>query len=170
IVWLDPVFVRVNVPEGLIATIKPGDTARIAFDALGKEVFEGKLDQILPSADPASRTFPVKVLVSNPKQLIRPGFFARATLLGAVGGEGQFFVPNDALVTQGEKSHVIAVREGKAVLVSIERGSSQGAKISVKGDLKKGDQVVVRGNETLRGGEPLLVQAEAPATQPQQGS
>lgn len=156
IVQLDPLFVRIWVPEDVIATVKEGDEAVVTFDALGRRSFTGKVAQILPEADPNSRTFPVKLLLENPKLEIHPGFFARAMLVSKTA-ESAVVVPKDAVVTQNEKSHVVAVRDGKAVLVPVERGLGQGDLMAVKGDLKEGESVVIRGNEALRGGEPLMV-------------
>jgi membrane fusion protein (multidrug efflux system) len=163
LVQTDPLFVRVNVPESVIARVKVGDEAEVQFDALGGEKLTGKVDQILPMADMGSRTFAVKVLLPNPEMQIRPGFFGRGVLTSSTQG-ARLLVPKDALVTRSGGSHVIVARDGKAALVQVERGPSEGGKIAVSGDLKEGEQVVIRGNETLRGGEPLAVQQAA--TQP----
>jgi RND family efflux transporter MFP subunit len=160
-VWLDPVFVRTNVPEYVIARVKKGDAARVVFDALGDKVFTGTVDQIIPTADPASRTFPVKVLLKNPGNAIQPGFFARVTLL-AKSDTPQFVVPKDAVISRAGGSHVIAAREGKAVLVPVKPAGAEGTKAYVSGELKAGDRVVTRGNEALRGGEPLMVEGDPP--------
>jgi membrane fusion protein (multidrug efflux system) len=157
VVQLDPLFVRIWVPEEVIATVREGDEAVVTFDALGRRAFTGKVAQILPEADPNSRTFAVKLLLDNPKMEIRPGFFGRAALVWKTA-EASVVVPKDAVVTQGERSHVVAVRQGKAVLVPVERGLAQNGEIAVKGELKAGEQVVVRGNESLREGDMLMVQ------------
>ncbi len=165
VVWTDPVFVRTNVPENLIARVKKGEEVRFSLDAIGDRVFVGKVDQILPVGDPASRTFPVKVLVPNPEGLLRPGFFARAMLLSA-GGAGQFLVPKDAIVAGPQGQHVVVARDGKAVVVPVKRGPGGGAKASVVGELRENDRVVVRGNEALRGGEALMDPAAGPPGPP----
>lgn len=165
LVWLDPVFVRVNVPEYAIAKVKKGGEARVTFDALGDATFTGVVDQVIPNADPGTRTFPVRILLKNPDRLIQPGFFARATIL-APGGEKQFVVPKDAVISAADGSRVVAVREGKAVVVPVKRGSAEGDKISVTGALEESDAVVIRGNETLRGGETLMVEGQPPAGPP----
>jgi multidrug efflux pump subunit AcrA (membrane-fusion protein) len=136
----------------------------VKVDALGGEVFVGKVDQILPEADPGSRTFQVKLLVPNPQGKVRPGFFARATLVSK--SETQLVVPKDAVVARGTNAHVVAAREGKAVIVPVKRGASEGSMIAVVGELTEKDQVVTRGNEALRGGEPLMLPPPAPATAP----
>ena len=165
IVQLDPLWVRVNVPEGVLSRLAKGDEARITIDALGGEVFTGKVDQILPEADPASRSFQVKLILPNADGRVRPGYFARATLLSK--SKSQLVVPKDAVVQRGPASHVIAVRDGKAVLVPVKRGSTQGDMTAVAGELTETDQVVTRGNEQLRGGEPLLVPPPSPAAEQQ---
>ena len=164
VVQLDPLFVRVNVPESVISRIRIGDAATVTFDALGigGTTHTGKIDQIIPSADPSSRTFPVKILLPNPELKIWPGFCARATLTGRSQGSS-FLVPRDAVVTGGSQHRLIAARGGKAVAVPVTIGAGSGDKVSVTGELNEGDVVVVRGNESLRGGEDLIVQ-NPPAT------
>ena len=162
VVLLDPVFVRANVPEYVIPKIKKGDPARVTFDALPDKEFTGTVEQIIPTADPGSRTFPVKILLKNPDFVVRPGFFARATLL-AKGDAQQFAVPKDAIVTGARGAHVVAARDGKAVVVPVKSAGAEGGKAFVAGDLKENDRLVTRGNETLRGGEPLMVEGQPPA-------
>jgi RND family efflux transporter MFP subunit len=178
---LDPLFVEVNVPEEVIARVAKGDPAQIRIDALGQQSFEGKVDQILPQADPGSRTFRVKILLPNPEFKIWPGFFARATLTSKSEAP-QFVVPRDALVTKDAQSHVVVARDvktgpaqgpmgpsttGTAVVVQVTVGRSDSRTVSIVGDLKQGDLAVTRGNETLRGGETLIIMnPPAPASQP----
>jgi membrane fusion protein (multidrug efflux system) len=115
-----------------------------------------------------SRTFAVKVLMPNPEMKIRAGFFGRAVLTSASEAPRPV-VPRDAVVTRSGGSHVVVARDGKAVVVPVERGLADGNMIAVGGDLKEGELVVTRGNEALRGGEPLAVQPPA-ATQPVAGA
>jgi membrane fusion protein (multidrug efflux system) len=177
VVQLDPLHVRVNIPESLIARIKVGDFATVTVDALGGESFTGKIDQIIPYPDAGSRTFPVKILLPNPDHKIWPGFFARATITSQSAVDA-FLVPRDAVTTSGNIHRVMAARNGKAVPVPVKLGPGMGDKISVTGELTESDLVITRGNEMLRGGEDLLVQnppapaqwATAPTTQTAQGS
>ena len=166
VVQLDPLFVRVNVPEGLMSRIKQGDSAAVTVDALGGQSFTGKIDQIIPTADPATRTFPVKILLPNPDGKIWPGFFCRATITSQ--GESAYLVPRDAVVTSGNQHRVIVARDGKAVSVPVTMGLGVNGKVSVVGELTEADVVVTRGNEMLRGGEQLIVQ-NAATTQTAQG-
>lgn len=158
VVLLHPLWVRVNAPEEAMAKLKVGDEATISVDALGGEKLTGVVDQILPEADLSSRTFPVKIRLANPQGRVRPGMFARAVLTSK--SEAGLVVPKDAVVARATEAHVIVARDGKAVMVPVTRGPAEGDKVTVtpvagKGTLSEKDQVVVRGNEGLRGGEPL---------------
>lgn len=164
IVQLDPLWVRVNVPENVVARLTKGDEARITIDALGGETLTGTVDRILPEADASSRTFQVKLLLPNPDGKVRPGFFARATLLSK--SKTQLVVSKDAIVQRGAAAHVVAMREGKAVVVPVKRGPAEGAMVAVEGELTEQDQVVTRGNEALQGGETLLPPPPPTATAP----
>jgi membrane fusion protein (multidrug efflux system) len=157
LVQLDPLFVRVNVPESVIAQLQSGQEAKVRVDALEDAEFAARVEQILPEADPATRTFTVKLLLANPQFKVRPGFFARAVLVGEAPGDA-LAVPKDAVVTQGARSHVVAVRGGKAAIVPVERGASDARYTLVRGDLKADDKVVTRGNETLAPGQDVVVQ------------
>jgi RND family efflux transporter MFP subunit len=159
LVKLDPLWVKVMVPESVIARVQPGDEAPISIDALKGRKFTAVVDQVLPEADPLSRTFAVKLLVKNPEGRVRPGFFARATLMGR--SDAEVVVPKDAVVPRGTDAHVVAARDGKAVVVPVTRGPSEGDTVAVTplkpGDLTDQDVVVIRGNEQIRGGEPLMI-------------
>ncbi|WP_428938939.1 efflux RND transporter periplasmic adaptor subunit [Fontivita pretiosa] len=156
LVRLDPLFVQVNVPEYLVARLTEGDEASVTIDALNGQSFSGKVEQILPEADPASRTFRVKILLPNPQYLIRPGFFARAVIVTR-SDKPVFLVPRDAVISQGPRSHVVVARDNKATIVPVILGSGLGEKIAVSAELLDNDVVVIRGNEGLMPGAPLMV-------------
>src|SRR5688572_29132785 len=79
-------------------------------------------------------------------------------------------VPKDDVVPRGTDAHVVVARGGKAVVVPVTRGPSEGETVAVTplkpGDLTDQDAVVIRGNEQIRGGEMLMIlgpPAPAPA-------
>ncbi len=161
---LDPLFVDVNVPEEVIARVKKGDPARVQIDALPGKNLTGTVDQVIPLADASSRTFRVRILLPNSDLTVWPGFFARAAL-SSRSDQPEFLVPKDAIVTRESSYHVVAARDGKAVIVPVTLGRAEGGNMSVTGDLTESDVVVIRGNESLRPDQILLVM-NPPTTQP----
>lgn len=157
----DPILFRVPVPERYISAIKRGDKAQVRFDALVERSFEGKISAIIPRADDASRTFPVRIEISNPAGLIKPGMLGRATL---PTGEKRkaLLVPKDALVLTPSGTAVYTVVDQQARLVPVRTGAEHGSRIEAEGDLTPGLLVVVRGNERLRPGQPVMITRKNP--------
>jgi RND family efflux transporter MFP subunit len=168
VVHLDQVDVRAFVLEQHVPYIRPGLPVRVEVPALPSEVFTGQVALVVPQADERSRTFPVKIRVDNKISeeegpLLKAGLLARVTLpTGAK--EIATLVPKDALVLGGPQPMVYVVdlgkngaKQGKVRPVPVQLGVADGALIQVKGELKNGQQVVVRGNERLRPGQDVLI-------------
>lgn len=153
---LERVRVVVPVPERYVRAISVGDRANVEIDALGGERREGEVIYIVPQADVAARTFPVVIEMDNVGHEIKSGMFARITLL-AGKPRNAMLVPKDAVVTQGPLKSVFVVADGAVHQVPVELGMPFEGSIEVQGALEPGQQVVVRGNERLRDGQPVTV-------------
>jgi membrane fusion protein (multidrug efflux system) len=152
----DPILFRVPVPERYVTFINKGDPAQVTFDALPGRTFQGKIFAVIPRADDAARTFPVRIEISNADGEIKSGMLGRATLrLGKP--QKALLVPKDALVLSSRGKAVYVVEKQAARLVPVNTGAEHGPLIEVQGDLQAGSQVVVRGNERLRPGQPLKI-------------
>jgi membrane fusion protein (multidrug efflux system) len=169
IVVPDPIRVLVSVPERYVPFIEVGAEARVLFDALPGESFQGTIAAVIPRADRAARTFPVRVEIPNPAGTIKAGMLARPVL--PVGNPHQAtLVPKDALVLSSSGTVVFVVNDNTAHQVPVALGPSHDGYAEVQGDLPVGGYVVVRGNERLQPGQGVQVMdrtelKEAPATQ-----
>src|SRR5580700_11361299 len=83
IVNLNPAKVRVGVPEAEIAKIAPGAKAEVSLPSLGGRCFEGRVEIIGVSAEAASRTYAVKIVVPNPGPVLLAGMVAEARIFGS---------------------------------------------------------------------------------------
>lgn len=119
----DPLFVIsdpahlwmiIDVPERVISRIERGQSVAIEVDAYPAERygerFIGVVDYVGEVLDPATRRVPVRALVENPKRLLKPEMFARATPLASQGRE-LVRVPNSALATEGLYTFVFVEKE-----------------------------------------------------------
>ena len=151
LVDLRMVLIRVPVHEKDVSRVRVGDEATIGLDALPNRPFTGRVKHILPQADAASRTFPVKIEVANtPDSALKAGMFARVRLRTGTAHPG-LFVPKDAVVRQPNGLGVFVVQDDKAHMVPIKTGRTHDGLIEVlEGGLQPGNTVVVTGNETLR--------------------
>lgn len=158
IIVVQPVLVRVPVAEKDVIRLRLGDAATVVLDALPERPFAGRVKHIIPQADLASRTFPVKIEVANtPDMILKAGMFARVSLRPGAA-QTTLLVPKDALVRRGSIQVVFVVHEGKVRQVAIKTGRAQGGMIEVvDGALQAGELVVVTGNETLSDQAAVLV-------------
>lgn len=153
---MNPIRVMVPVPERYVSRINKGDSAEVIFDALPGRTFKGVIDAIIPKADRAGRTFPVRIEIPNPKEPIKAGMLGRATL--PVGNPYKaMLIPKDAVVLSGAGKSVYVINDQTAHIVRVKTGPAHGSLIEVEGKLKAGQKVAVRGNERLRPGQRVKV-------------
>jgi multidrug efflux pump subunit AcrA (membrane-fusion protein) len=165
IVELKEVEIQLMVPERHITQVRQGMTVNTRVEALGDQVFTGKVSKIVRQADTKSRLFPVMIRVtnqvdSNNQPLLQAGMFAVARLpLGA--RHAAKLVPKDALVLQAGKSIVFVVEQNdngaKVASIPVKPGSAHEDLVEVEGNLKPGQRVVVRGNERLADGQNVQI-------------
>lgn len=173
IVAIDPIEVEVYVPESNIAHVRVGRPVIVQADAWPDRPFPGEVVRIVPLADERARTFPVRVRIPNPMEdghhEILPGMLAHVELPTGPSRE-MLMVHKDALQLGGEQTAVMKIVEGKAVSVPVTTGPSLESWIAVTplGDatLTAGEAVIARGNERLRGGQPVKVTGKIQADRP----
>lgn len=169
---LDTVEIEVAVPATQTVGLKPGQSIRIECPSRPDELLIGKLNRIVPAADTRARTFPVLIEIENrfddQVPILMSGMVVKADM--PIGRETQEnFVPTDAIVLEGEKQSVIvATPESSASeydkptaatvrQVDVELGIARDGWIAIRGDLKPGELVVIRGNERLTDGQQVEV-------------
>ena len=157
LVDLDPVFAAGPVGERKIALLRPGQSATVALDAFPGEAFSGEVAHIVPQADTRSRSFPVKIRLSNAQGRLKAGMLARIAVVVS-SGEPSVLVPKDAVVRRGPDEMVFVVSDGQAKAVKVSTGRGWRAFLEISnGALKPGQQVVTLGNEVLRDGAKVLL-------------
>ena len=129
------------VPEGFIDRIKMAETLKVVITAL-KQTLSGPVAEIVPSADPATRSFLVKVDLPETKGLY-PGMFGR--LLVPVGKISVVWIPENALerVGQLEMVHVKSGEEWTRIYVTTGRVFD--SRVEVLSGLNGGEAVAVGG-------------------------
>ena len=148
------VDVIVDVPAGMLQYLKSGREIEITT---GDLKLKGKFVSFVPKGDVATRTFSVKIRLKNSNGLVE-GMEARA-LLPTASRQESLLIPRDALVAKFGKNVVFVVKEGKAKMVEVAVRGYSGFSVGITGEgLEAGQQVVVKGNERLFGGESLVIQ------------
>lgn len=96
IVNIDPLRVRLKVPEKMAGWIRVGHDVTLTVEAFPDRSFTGRISRINPSVEPQTRTFEVEALTPNHDGLLKPGFFVKASIPSNKIEKG-LFVPTGAL-------------------------------------------------------------------------
>jgi multidrug efflux pump subunit AcrA (membrane-fusion protein) len=138
------------VDEVLVQRIKQGDKVPVLLDAIGTGQLDGVVVELVPSADPSSRTFLVKIdLPQTPG--IKTGMFGRASF--SAGQRETLAVPAAAVFERGQLTGVYVVGEdGVASLRLITTGKRRGDRVEVLGGLDPGERIVVDGTDRVTDG------------------
>jgi RND family efflux transporter MFP subunit len=144
-----------QVEESRIHSISPGDPVSVRIDAINQEV-KGTVDQILPVADPASRSVTVRVTLPGAEG-IRSGMFGIAQFRGRE--RTVMTVPNNALVRRGQLIGIFVVDEdSRARFRLIKPGRNLGDRTEVLSGLKDGDRFVVSPDHQISDGRQVRSQ------------
>lgn len=152
----DPLKVILNIPEKDVSLVRVGMVTKLEIDAFAGRVFEGKIARLNSALDPSSRTLMAEVHVPNRDQLLKPGMFARVSLVLAESKDS-LLVPVEAVVEEEGKGYVYSVVDGKAKQRSVTRGWTQNSFVAITRGLEEGEQIVVAGQHRLKPGMKVRV-------------
>ncbi|MBT8331279.1 MAG: efflux RND transporter periplasmic adaptor subunit [Deltaproteobacteria bacterium] len=138
----DPATLRLeaSVRESVASKLAIGQRLTAEVDALKKK-YPVVVDEIVPSADPGSRAFLVKLSLSGGIGLY-PGMFGR--LMIPIGEVDRIYIPIIAVTHVGQLDFVIVKTEQGAVRRYVRLGEhSQDDRVEVISGLAPGDQVLI---------------------------
>lgn len=158
---IDPLKVDFRVPEVFLAGVQRGQAITLTVDALAAEQFTGEVTAIDPLVDAAGRSIVIRARLANPDGKLRPGVFARVMLTLATR-ENAVFVPEQSLMSQGDKQFVFKVvdgGDGKKVVrnTEVKLGQRKGATAEIIDGLAAGDVVVTGGLLKVQDGMPVQI-------------
>ncbi len=153
---IDPVKADFRVPEKFLPAIRVGQTIRVKVDAFPDDTFEGQVYAIDPRLDVSGRSLLVRAMVPNTDQRLRPGLFARVTVLLQLK-EDALSIPEQAIVPQGDSQFVFKIVDGKAALTKVVTGTRREGRVEIVEGLAAGDEVVTAGQLKIRDGSAVSI-------------
>jgi RND family efflux transporter MFP subunit len=144
IVQMNPLKLKTAIQEKNAAVIKVGQPVDFAVEAFSDRVFRGKVAYVSPAVDQATRTFPVEILVENPDRALKPGFFAKGTVLTRVD-ENVLAAPDDAVSTLAGVSTVFVIEGDKARQQQVTLGARKDNVVEIVSGLE-GNEILATSN------------------------
>jgi len=141
------------VPETMVAHVKAGQPVQVEAWSRPGQRWNGRIRELSPAADPASRTFAARVTVDAPAGAIELGQSARVYL--PTNGNGALSVPIAALQRENGRSSVFVVDMKSSTVKSraVQIGAFGEDRVPVKGGLAADEWVVAAGGHLLREGQ-----------------
>ena len=155
---ITPVKILVGISETDYTRVKKGDTVTLTADALPGKSFSGTVNRLYPTMDAATHTFNVEVMVPNTKRELRPGMYVRVMV--NFGDSYSITLPDTAVLKMqgaGTRSVFVIDDEGKAAVKVVTLGRHFDGKYEILSGLEEGEQVVVKGNSTLKAGQTVQI-------------
>lgn len=126
--------------------IRKGDVVRIQLESDSSKEIQGKVSEIVPTADPLTRTTLVKIdLPQNAS--IRSGLFGRAFF--ASGERSVISVPSALVVQRGQLTSIYVLDQKIVRQRLVKLGKTMGDRVEVLSGLQDGDLLIVEPHETL---------------------
>lgn len=154
--------VAISIPESQLAGLKVGAPAEVTLWAGEGEaaVYQGRLRELAPAADPVSRTYPARIALDRADARLALGMTARVMLTGASTGSGQssYLVPLSAIFQQGDQSAVWVVAADRSVglrNVKVAAYRDDGALIAE--GVAAGERIVAAGVHKLSADEKIRI-------------
>ncbi len=157
----DPRRLRLEttVPEGDVNVISVGHRIPVVIDALGSEALEGTVAQVLPSGDPTTHTFLVKVDLPF-RTGMKTGMFGRMLL--DKGATRTLVVAREAVVERGQLTGVYVVGvDNIARLRWIKAGRTVAGGLEILSGLNSGERVLAEAAKGIDGASVQVTEAIA---------
>jgi RND family efflux transporter MFP subunit len=157
--------VVISVPESRLAELRDAREILVRVLAAPDRPYRGRIREIAPNADPATRTFTAKITLVDPDGAVKLGMTANVAL-GERGAGALIVLPLSALTQIDGKPAVWVVdpQTAKVNLRPVQTGAYREDGVTVTAGLKPGEIVVTAGVHKLLAGETVRVVSDALAT------
>jgi RND family efflux transporter MFP subunit len=142
---LSRVWVYAQVFQDEVGRLRPGDPVDVTVDSYPGRSFYGRIDQILPQVDLATRTVRVRLVIENPGVRLKPGMYVNCDLKSPLGR--QLVIPTSAVFQTGTKQMAF-LYEGNGMIQpkEIVTGPQAGDDVVVLKGLRPHQQIVTSAN------------------------
>lgn len=156
--------ISLGLPENVINRVKEGIEVNIQMSSIQGESFRGIVDEVSPSIDPLSSTYPVSVKVIDTSDQIKSGMAANVTFQfeEASKTEEALVIPAKAVGEDDQGNFVFLVESiGDSTVVKkqpIKVGELTSEGFEILNGLNPGQRVAIAGLQTLLDGQQVKLQ------------
>ena len=159
---LSTVWVLADVYQSELATVSGGAPAEVAASFLPGAPLRGQVDFIYPTLSEETRTARVRIVLSNPREALKPGMFVRVSLAGRA--RPALAIPRSALIPTGDRQ-IAFVEQSPGVYAprEVKTGIHARDSVEVLSGLSEGETVVTSANFLIDSESRIGASGAAPA-------
>lgn len=157
--WSGDIDVICDVPESAVAGIAVGDAAQVRIAAIPDRVFEARVRELAPAADPTSRTYRTRLALQGDAAslaLVRLGMTTDVAFApGSADPAGKAFaLPATALFHDGDQAAVWIVGGDDVLALRKVVVAGYGERtVGIASGIADGERVVLQGVHSVHAGE-----------------
>lgn len=159
IIQINPLRLRINVPEQYIQQLKLGEAINFKVDSLVDKEFKATINRFSPALDKNSRSLMIEASVANPSLELKPGMFARTKLISNET-KTALMVPEKAILTTVGLKKIYVLIDSKAQAREVSLGQKDGDLVEVLVGLRSGETIITNNLDKLADGSPVTTQAK----------
>jgi RND family efflux transporter MFP subunit len=151
------VKIIVTVAEKYGSEIAIGMPAKIKVDALAERVFDANVYSVYPALDPQTHTTQIEIRLDNSEMLLKPGMFARVTLVTQAKKDVVIVSRDVVLGGKIDEPYVYVVEGSVAHKRIVKLGIVQSDRCEITDGLKASETLVVNGMHFLAEGSSVEI-------------
>jgi len=150
---IDPIRLSIPLPETDAEHIEKGSEVNVVFPELTGKSYSGVVSRTAGVLDFASKTMQVEVDLSNPNSKIKPGMYAKATILLS-SRENVLSLPVTAQYIYEDELFLLVVKNGIVARIPLRKGLSNKDFFEVlNSEIDSSTQVIIKGKGLVNEGQ-----------------
>lgn len=151
IVRVNPLRIRIDIPEQAISEVKVGQAVSVTLSAWPDRNFSGRIARISPNVTPSSRTLTLEAEIENSSGELKPGQFASVRIMQS-RSQPAVLIPARAVLTESGVGRIFVIKDGYAQQRAVQLGQTEGDLVEVKSGVAAGELVATSNTDQLSDG------------------
>jgi membrane fusion protein, multidrug efflux system len=151
IVRINPLRVRIDIPEQAIPEVNVGQSVSVTTSAWPDRNFSGRIARVSPNVSQTSRTLTVEAEIENSTGVLKPGQFATVRILQS-RAQPAVLVPSRAVRTESGVNRVFVIKDGRAQERLVQLGQAEGDLVEIRSGVAADETVATSNIDQLSDG------------------
>jgi len=155
IVDISSVFIKADVSEAYLSSVKNGDESTITFPSYSGIIRKGKIIRIGTVINPQNRTFQVTLKLTNSNEVLKPNIVA-VLELSDFNDAKAMIVPSIIVKNDSEGSYLYRLKKSEAGSIAekvyVKPGKANKDMIMINSGIGFGDEIILKGYNLVKNG------------------